>query len=165
MTGCARIMKRGIRLKLATTFVLPIFFLAFDNAAAQPAEPWTEAQLIQPAALAARLKDSGAAKPKILYVGPQVLYRGNHIPNAQFVGMAARLQGLEALRQAAAALPREEEVVIYCGCCPWKECPNIRPAFRLLQQMGFKQAKVLALPTNFLKDWIEKGYPIVKGGS
>lgn len=149
-------------------FAVPLVVLvlgAFAAAHSQLNEPWTEAQLIQPATLAEGLKRSGAVKATILYVGPEMLYRGKHIPNAQFAGMTARPQGLEALRRTAGPLPRDQKVIIYCGCCPWKQCPNIRPAFRLLQQMGFKDVRVLALPTSFLKDWIDRGYPIAKGGS
>lgn len=123
------------------------------------ADPWTEAQLIQPAALAARL----AARPAILYVGPAVLYRSKHIPGAVFAGPTATAAGMAAFRQATAKYPRGQEIVIYCGCCPWAVCPNIRPAFQALREMGFRNPKLLDLPTSFFRDWIEKGYPIEKG--
>jgi hypothetical protein len=28
--------------------------------------------------------------------------------------------------------------------------------------MGFKQVRVLTLPTSFLQDWMEKGFPVEK---
>lgn len=124
-------------------------------------EPWKEAQLIEPAVLAARLADARATKPAILYVGPKLLYRAR-IPGAVFAGPTGQQNGLELFKQAAAKLPRDKEVVIYCGCCPWKQCPNIRPAFRVLGEMGFKQVRVLTLPTSFLQDWMEKGFPVEK---
>lgn len=124
-------------------------------------EPWKEAQLIEPAVLAARLADARATKPAILYVGPKLLYRA-HIPGAVFAGPTGQQNGLELFKQAAAKMPRDKEVVIYCGCCPWKQCPNIRPAFRVLGEMGFKQVRVLTLPTSFLQDWMEKGFPVEK---
>jgi hypothetical protein len=62
-------------------------------------------------------------------------------------------------------LPRERELVIYCGCCPWDKCPNLRPAFVMLHELGFRSVKVLSLPTSFLKDWIDKGYPVEQGHS
>jgi thiosulfate/3-mercaptopyruvate sulfurtransferase len=126
---------------------------------AQSEDPWAQSQLIQPAALAERISGKGAAKPPILYVGFPLLY-ARHIPGAQFAGPGARPQGIEALKKAAEKLPRDREVVIYCGCCPWRECPNIRPAFEALRAMGFKQIRVLELPTSFYKDWIQKGYPV-----
>ena len=119
--------------------------------------------LIQPADLAAQLASQVAAKPPIYYVGPNVLYRNKHIPGSIFAGMAARPEGLEALKAAVAKLPRDKPLVIYCGCCPWSHCPNIRPAMALLQQMGFSRVKALYLPTDFRFDWIDKGYPVETG--
>ena len=126
------------------------------------ADPWPAEDLIQPADLAARLNDAHAPKPKIYYVGFGVLYRSKHIPTAEFTGPTAKQEGLEALRAAVLKSPRTQEIVIYCGCCPWSHCPNIRPAFLMLRELGFKRVKVIALPTSFLKDWIEKGYPVAE---
>ena len=143
----------------ATTFAT--LLIALFGALQSGSDPWKEAQLVEPATLAARLADARATKPAILYVGPKLLYR-THIPGAVFAGPGGQANGLELLKQAAAKLPRDRDVVIYCGCCPWKVCPNIRPAFRVLDEMGFKQVKVLTLPTSFLADWIDKGFPVEK---
>lgn len=144
---------------LETTLVT--LLIALFGAPQGGSEPWNKAQLIEPAVLAARLADARSAKPAILYVGPRLLFRA-HIPGAVFAGPGGQSNGLELLKQVAAKLPRGREVVIYCGCCPWKACPNIRPAFRVLGEMGFRQVKVLTLPTNFLTDWIDKGFPVEK---
>jgi thiosulfate/3-mercaptopyruvate sulfurtransferase len=128
-------------------------------AASQP----SGADLIAPAAVAARLSGPAAARSPILYVGFGILYRSKHMPGAVFAGPAARAEGLDALKRAAAGLPRDRELIIYCGCCPWEHCPNVRPALDALRAMGFKQVKVVDLPTSFLKDWIDKGYPIETG--
>jgi hypothetical protein len=58
--------------------------------------------------------------------------------------------------------PKDADVVIYCGCCPFRDCPNIRPAFRVLQEMKFTRAKLLNIPTTLKADWINKGYPSEK---
>jgi 3-mercaptopyruvate sulfurtransferase SseA len=137
--------------------------LALAPAQAGSAEPWTASDVIQPAALAQLLRDGKAQKPAIVYVGPSVLYRSKHIPGAVFAGPASTAKGMALLHEAMANVPRAAEVVIYCGCCPWEQCPNIRPAFTALAGMGYKRAKVLALPTSFYKDWIEKGYPVETG--
>jgi thiosulfate/3-mercaptopyruvate sulfurtransferase len=129
-----------------------------------PAVPWRDSDLLQPAELAARLR-SGAPPPKIFYTGFGVLYRSKHIPGAQFTGPAGRQEGLQGLRSAVVKLPRSTEVVIYCGCCPADHCPNIRPAFVMLRELGFEKPKLLWLPTSFLKDWVEKGYPVASGPS
>jgi len=52
--------------------------------------------------------------------------------------------------------------VIYCGCCPLERCPNIRPAFVALRQMGFTNVRVLLLPNSFEADWAGKGLPYEK---
>lgn len=146
--------------------LVPIALLALTTAAAVPQTPpesWHEMDLIQPAQFAAQLKHVKLAKPAVLYVGFGVLYRSKHIPGAVFAGPGSKQEGLEALRAAVLKRNRNEEIVIYCGCCPWDHCPNIRPAFLMLRELGFKRIKVLALPTSFLKDWIEKGYPAEQG--
>ena len=122
--------------------------------------PWKVSDLIQPEKLAARLTNTSTAKPAILFVGFQALYHSAHIPGAIYVGAASKPEGLEALRQAAAKLPHGAEIVIYCGCCPFDRCPNVRPAYEELRKMGFTKVTVLALPTNTSKDWIAKGYPV-----
>lgn len=148
-------------MKTAILFVVAALALAYAQAG--PAEPWAASEVIQPAALASRLSDAKAAKPAILYVGPAVLYRSKHIPGAVLAGPTGTAKGMAAFREALANVPRTSELVIYCGCCPWDQCPNIRPAFTALAEMGYKRAKVLALPTSFYKDWIEKGYPVETG--
>ena len=126
---------------------------------AQP-DPWTTKDLVQPEELAARLKSPKPPKPELFFVGFPVLYRNSHIPGAVMAGPASKPDGLEALRTAAASLPRSTELVIYCGCCPFDHCPNIRPAYSELRKMGFTKISVLSIPTNMSKDWISKGYPI-----
>ena len=63
-------------------------------------------------------------------------------------------------RTAAEKLPRDRELVIYCGCCPWDRCPNIKPAIELLHSLGFTTVKAMYSPTNFKTDWIDQGYPV-----
>ncbi len=118
-----------------------------------------EFPLIQPGDAAAELAAKGA-KPVVLHVGFNVLYRSKHIPGSIYAGPAARPEGLAALRAAVEKLPRNREIVVYCGCCPWDHCPNIRPAMELLRQMGFTRAKALYTPVNFKVDWIDHGYPV-----
>ena len=119
--------------------------------------------LIQPRDLAAELAKSGqAAKPIIVQVGPNVLYRSKHIPGAVYAGPAARPAGLDLLKNTVANLPRDREIVLYCGCCPWSRCPNIGTAYQFLLGMGFKNLKALYLPNNFGMDWVAKGYKVEK---
>jgi thiosulfate/3-mercaptopyruvate sulfurtransferase len=126
---------------------------------AQQTDPWKDSDLMQPAALASAVKAPGA-KPAVFFVGFPVLYKGAHIPGALNAGPADR--GVEPLKQAVAKLDKNREIVLYCGCCPWKQCPNVRPAFRALKEMGYTKVKVLSIETNMNTDWVSKGYPTEK---
>jgi thiosulfate/3-mercaptopyruvate sulfurtransferase len=144
--------------------ILTAGFLSLALFAQTPAnapEPWKDSDLMPPAELAARLSGS-SPKPKILYVGFPILYRSTHILGAVLAGPASKPEGLDLLKQTAAKIPRDTELVIYCGCCPWDQCPNVRPAFRLLREMGFTRLKLVTIPTNMSTDWIGKGYPVEK---
>ncbi len=127
-----------------------------------PSDPWQVGQLVSAESLAASLSDGAAEKPVILYVGFPVLYQGGHIAGSIFAGPASKPDGLQKLKQEAKGLSREKPIVLYCGCCPWKDCPNVRPAFRILEEMGFKNVKVLYVARNLLKDWIARGFPTQK---
>ena len=118
-------------------------------------------ELIRPEELAKALQST--AKPTVLNVGPRVIYVQAHIPGAEFIGPTAKPEGLEKLRARAAPLPRDSFLVIYCGCCPWEHCPNVRPAYAELKQMGFTRIKVLYIANSFGSDWVEKGFPTAKG--
>jgi rhodanese-related sulfurtransferase len=127
-------------------------------------EPWSNAQVLHAADLASALGDAKAAdSPTIVYVGFRTLFEGGHIPGAAFHGTASKEDGLADLKKWIAALPRSANLIIYCGCCPFDKCPNIRPAYNALHELGFTRVRVLVLPTSFAADWVEKGYPMQKG--
>jgi 3-mercaptopyruvate sulfurtransferase SseA len=119
----------------------------------------SEIALVEPADLAPHL----AAKPAIIHVGPNVLYRSKHIPGAVYAGPGSKAEGIELLKKAVAGLPRDREIVIYCGCCPWDRCPNVKPSVDELHRMGFTRVRALHLADNFKTNWIDKGYPIEEG--
>jgi hypothetical protein len=129
--------------------------LTLSLAPLRAGEPWTDKELKDPAALVATLGNSKAAQPVILNVGPVQQIKG-----AIAIGPAAVQKNLDKLKQYLAKLPKDREVIIYCGCCPFRRCPNIRPAFELLKKMKFAKAKLLNLPTSLSEDWISKGYPM-----
>lgn len=140
-----------------------VLFLAGPAHAAGVTDPWTRAQLISPESLIKRLVQTKAAKPLIIHVGFRPLYIQGHIPGSVYYGPAARPEGLAELRKYVREFPRNQEIVLYCGCCPWSECPNIRPAFKALKEMGFTRLKVLDIPERLSTDWVAKGYPLEKG--
>jgi thiosulfate/3-mercaptopyruvate sulfurtransferase len=125
-------------------------------------EPWTATQVVQPADLVRELGEKNGTRPTVVYAGFHTLFAGGHIPGASFHGTASNEQGLSDLKKWAETLPRTTDLVIYCGCCPFDKCPNIRPAFRALSNMGFKKLRVLSMPASFATDWAGKGYPIQK---
>jgi thiosulfate/3-mercaptopyruvate sulfurtransferase len=121
-----------------------------------------EMSLIQPQDLAAELRAKGTA-PAVFQVGPNVLYRSKHIPGAVYAGPGSSAEGLGMLRAAVEKLPRDREIVLYCGCCPWDHCPNVKPAMDLIRAMGFTHAKAMYSATSFKTDWIDRGFPVVEG--
>ena len=77
-------------------------------------------------------------------------------------GQSKDRENQEKLRVLLKGISPETEVIIYCGCCPFSQCPNIRPAFRIANEMQFKNARLRDIPVNLKKDWIDKGYPVVE---
>jgi thiosulfate/3-mercaptopyruvate sulfurtransferase len=121
------------------------------------------AQLLQPAELVQILSSPAGEKPLILQVGSHVLYAEAHIPGSEYVGAGGQDPGLQALRDRVKNLKRDQFLVLYCGCCPWGKCPNIRPAYHALTSLGFTRVKVLYLADNLGTNWVAKGYPVAKG--
>ena len=135
----------------AATFALS----SFQNQTAK--EPWTDKQLMPPAELSAMLSDANAKLPVIFCIGP-----ANYLRTAIDIGPAKEKQNLEKMKEYLSKLPKDTAIVIYCGCCPFKPCPNVRPAFSLLNEMKFTHHKLLNLEHNFKTDWIDKGYAVMK---
>jgi thiosulfate/3-mercaptopyruvate sulfurtransferase len=135
--------------------IFPLLALLFLTTAFYAAEPWTKAQLMEPAELAANLLNRKATHPLVLCVGPQAVIKGS-----KDIGPGQEEESLDKLKKEVAGLSKESEIVLYCGCCPFAKCPNIRPAFKELTKMGFKNHKLLNLPTTVKADWMDKGYPV-----
>ncbi len=138
--------------------VLAISFIAFTFykvSVRRGDEPWTQKQLLEPADLARVLNDASSPQPKIYSIGPMPL-----IKNSIDIGSAAERDNLKKLEQDLGNVSKDANIVIYCGCCPFNKCPNIRPAFTLLNEMGFKNHKLLNMPHNIKVDWIDHGYPV-----
>ncbi len=122
---------------------------------AQP--PLSDPDLVKPADFAGHM--NGAL---VLQVGFNVLYRAAHIPDTDYAGPGSKPEGIDLLKKAVAGQPHDRAIVLYCGCCPWDKCPNIRPAITALHEMGFTHVKAVVIPENFKTDWIDKGYPTEK---
>lgn len=143
-------------MKRIFAFIL-ISFTTFGTACSQTNEVnWTKDQLEQPAELAARINNN-ADLPVIINVGP-----GAIIPHSADAGMAESKEGISKLKSIIKDLPKDQDIVIYCGCCPFAHCPNVRPAIEVLKQQQFTNYHLLNLPQNINVDWIAKGYPVIK---
>ena len=134
-------------------FVLVLAALAFQKVNAQNPVNWTAEQLIQPSELAATLKE-GKEIPVIISVGPSAL-----IPHSKDIGIIKEKENMKKFKDMLAGLSKDTRIVVYCGCCPYEHCPNVRPAVEVLKEMKFTNFKLLDLPHNIKMDWINMGYP------
>ena len=128
-----------------------------------PDAPVPDSSLVQTDALAAQLKDTKHAKPFLVHVGFKRLYRGGHIPDSPYAGPTSEPEGIAALTKTLTSVPRTQAIVLYCGCCPWEHCPNVRPAYHRARAMGFTRVKVLRIDHDLQRDWAEKGFPVKDG--
>ncbi|MBS1920996.1 MAG: rhodanese-like domain-containing protein [Bacteroidetes bacterium] len=141
--------------KYPRLFVILLLLVAFAGIVHAQTEPWKPGQLMQPKDLVAMINDASAPQPLIFNIGPAGL-----IKNAIDIGPVSKKENFDSLKSFLAGVNRDREIVIYCGCCPFKNCPNIRPAFKLLNEMNFANQKLLNLTTNLKTDWINHNYPM-----
>jgi thiosulfate/3-mercaptopyruvate sulfurtransferase len=147
-------MKNRKQLSLLLTGLLIIGVSISSIGQTVNTEPWTEKQLMPPAELAQLINDNSAHLPVLFSIGPGAIVRGS-----VDIGPAKEKENLKKLKQQLSKLPKDTAIVIYCGCCPFQHCPNIRPAFKLLNKMKFTNHRLLNLPKNIKADWIDKGFP------
>ena len=76
--------------------------------------------------------------------------------------MSSNEEGITKLRTILKSKNQNEKIIIYCGCCPFEHCPNVRPAIEILKEMKFTNYYLLNLSHNIKMDWIDKGYPTKK---
>jgi hypothetical protein len=152
--------KTGLFLLLALGLLLSAIILAKvpgrDFRQIQ-SEPWNESQLMKPSVLAGMIQKKSPELPLLVCIGPAA-----SIPGSLDFGPGQEQSNLVKMRTGLASQDKNKSVVIYCGCCPFKNCPNVRPAFRLLKDLGFKKPYLLNLSTNMKTDWIDKGFPVVQ---
>lgn len=160
---------RSLGISLATCLLALLSTSGVTARAQQPATqpPASSNSKIPPQALLqpSELSQMLGTQEKLLVfqVGSHVLYAEAHIPGSEYVGAAGTSAGIEALRKRVSHLRKDQRIVIYCGCCPWGRCPNIRPAYEQLHALGFTGVRVLYLADNFGDDWVAKGYPVTRG--
>lgn len=137
-------------------FVLAVSLILTMSLINTGPEPWKEGQLMKPEDLAKILSDGDKTNdPVIFNIGPSGAIKGSIE-----IGFVNDSKGIKKLEDNLKNLPEDTFIVLYCGCCPFEHCPNIRPAFDLLNKEGFKNHLLLDLPKNLKVDWIDKSYPM-----
>lgn len=128
----------------------------------KPADPWTIDHIVTPDELSKELASKKSKKPLIFHVGFEFLFKQAHIPGSIYAGPASKQAGIDKIKSEVKGIKHDQEIVIYCGCCPWTDCPNIRQAYSCFNDLGFTNVKVLYITDNFIKNWKNKGYPVAK---
>ena len=113
-------------MKIIRNVFFAFLFICAQNANAQNPQNWTSQQLIQPSELAPVLKTKNV--PVIFSVGPAAT-----IPGSIEIGMVKEKTNLEKFKKQLSSLPKNSKIVVYCGCCPYEHCPNVRPAIEVLR--------------------------------
>ena len=141
--------------KIVIIFTLMAKTFSLTGFAQSNTEPWKPDQLLLPGVLDSIINSAEREKPLIICIGPSALIKGS-----VELGAAKEKENLDKLRQLLSNEKKDRDIVIYCGCCPFDRCPNIRPAFQVLNEMKFTHSKLLNLPKNLKTDWIDHGYPV-----
>ena len=177
LTSCTRPRARHRWLVIAVASLIvsvwlaaaagPVLPASSDTAAPDPApapaDPSATDSLMQPEDLARLLRDPSGRRPVVLHVGFEVLFRSAHIAGSRHIGPASTPEGLLRLQEALRGITDQQPIVLYCGCCPWADCPNVRPALAAARESGSKDVWLLHLPQNLKHDWIDKGLPTSRG--
>jgi len=116
---------------------------------------WKKEQLMPTSLMAEQIKTNAKDKPLIFNVGPM-----DNIKGSVFVGRGTSVSSIDKMRGTLSMENKNRTIVVYCGCCSYASCPNIKPAYDALISLGFKNAKVLDLPVGLGPDWQAKGYPM-----
>ncbi len=119
------------------------------------APTWKKEQLMSTKELADKIQTNAKDKPLVFNVGPM-----ENIKSAVAVGVATNITFSDRMKATLAMENKTKAIVVYCGCCSYSSCPNIKPAYDALLAQGFKNTKVLELPEGIKPDWVAKGYPM-----
>lgn len=142
-------------MKYLLIFCMAICFHTSNLYGQQVVDPWTSSELLEPSKLAEDIVNGDTKNIIILSVGPEAIIKGS-----VDIGPTSDQQNVTKMRDYLKNVSKKKQVIIYCGCCPFVKCPNVRNAFNVLKEMGFKNRKLLNLPKNIKVDWLDKDYPV-----
>jgi rhodanese-related sulfurtransferase len=140
-----------------------LFLLLIASSAWTSIDDIPQAHQISTTKLHFLLQSNQRGKLLILNVGPRVLYAQAHLPGAVLIGPTSDPRGIENLKQRVKYESKKKQIIIYCGCCPWDKCPNVKPAYTTLRKLGFTNVKVLHIGNNFGTDWVDRDFPVERG--
>jgi len=138
-------------MKIVSIILLSVF--GFISTPFQ-APTWKKEQLMSTIDLSTKIKTNAKDKPLIFNVGPM-----ENIKGAIAIGAATNTTFGSKISSYLTMESKTKQIVVYCGCCSYASCPNIKPAYDYLIAQGFKNTKVLELPDGIKPDWVAKGYP------
>jgi thiosulfate/3-mercaptopyruvate sulfurtransferase len=145
-----------IRLNFSlNTIMATLLVLAAVIGVGQTANPVASGDFLEPDKLATMLKNPKEKQPVVFNVGPM-----DNIKGAINIGPGSKQANLDKLKKSIANVPKDKIIVVYCGCCPMRVCPNVKPAYNLLTGLGYKNTKILDLKQNLKTDWIDQGFPM-----
>lgn len=113
------------------TIIVVASAFASQTLTAQKPVNWTSDQLMQPFQLAQMIQNNKPL-PVIYSIGP-----GAVIPHSVDIGSVKEKENLDEFKNQLSKLPKDAAIVVYCGCCPFDPCPNVRPAVAVLKEMKF----------------------------
>jgi len=151
--------KRTVSYLLA---ILALATLASAQVALPTNDPIPQSHLITADDFAKELQ-TATKKPLILNIGPRSLFSQAHIPGSEYMGAGSSDAAKQKLKDRVKPLPKNSEIVLYCGCCPWGHCPNVHPAYQVLHSLGYTNVKVIYITSDFGTDWVSKGYLVARG--
>jgi hypothetical protein len=134
---------------------LLLLTIALMTAGLSQAQQWKKEQIMPTAELADKITSGAKDGPVVFNVGPM-----ENIKGAVFVGRATSATFTDQLKRELNMVPKTRTVVVYCGCCSFSSCPNLKPAYDALVTLGYKNAKVLDLPEGIKPDWVAKKFPM-----
>lgn len=140
---------------MKTYLICFVFLFSCINIAIAQEDPWTADQLMKPEVLAQKINQNELDHIKLIHIGFEDMIEGS-----VDAGPASEADNLTRLKDLLKDVSKEDTIVLYCGCCPMDVCPNIRPAFEYVSNLGYKKLQLLKLETSIKADWLDYDYPV-----
>ena len=135
--------------------IIMIAFSAFSfNYSVKDENPYPADNLIEPADLA-KILNGSSKQPVVINVGPM-----QHIKGAHSTGIGGSSTGMSEFKTYVSKFNKDQFIVLYCGCCAMKTCPNVSKPYEYLRDAGYDNFKMLNIKSSLSEEWVSKGYPM-----